>query len=336
MASISTLGQQLNLVARMKDIQANMSKYQQQVTTGVKHNSFADYGVDSLKIQRYRASLKELEAYSYNIANAQVNISQMNQAIDENMKQAQNILAAIGLQLPKGEEFSMETIRQAANTALQVIESNVNTEIGGRYLFSGSDVTNKPYTGGSGATNNIAQQVSNWLDGTVDTDTFISGLDGMTDTEMGFSTTVQTAKKIYARADDSYEVDYTVKANNDGFKKVINGLRALTQMEYPEGTDVANKDNFYAVINHVYASIKSGIDDMRAEASKLGTASSALEVMTTNHQNDTQSLQVVLENTEAADTTDAIIRFQTLQTQLEASYNITSIVSQLSLARFLN
>jgi flagellin-like hook-associated protein FlgL len=53
------------------------------------------------------------------------------------------------------------------------------------------------------------------------------------------------------------------------------------------------------------------------------------------HTTDRQNFQRVLEQTEAADITDSIVRIQMLQTQLDASYRITALVSQLSLAKIL-
>ncbi len=336
MTTVSTLGQQLGVIARMKEIQGQMNTYQEQVTSGVKHQTFAGYGVESLKIQRYRSGMKELEAYGYNIANAQMQIQQMDDAIEENTVQARNLLSAIGIQLSRGTEFDLATIKQTASTALQIIEANVNVEVGGRYLFSGSDVTNKPLNGTSGADNNLALKVTDWLDGTNDTDAFLASFDALSDAESGFSNTVQTAKNVYVRADDNYEVDYTVKANSPGMKKVLNGLRAISQMEFPdETTDVASKEDFYKVIDHLYSTIQDGVNALRADSAKLANATAVLSNIQTNHENDIQSMQTLMEQTETADPTDAIIKFQTLQTQLEASYNVTSIMSQLSLARFL-
>jgi flagellar hook-associated protein 3 FlgL len=158
----------------------------------------------------------------------------------------------------------------------------------------------------------------------------------MTDSQSGYSSTLQSAKNVYARADDHFEIDYTVKANSDGFKKVVNGLRALSMIQFPnETTDVPTKDDFYDALNSIYASIQSGVDGLRADSAKISSAAQALDTVKTNHENDTQSLQRVLESTESADTTDAIVRFQTLQTQLQASYQVTAVLSQLSLARVL-
>lgn len=334
--SISTMGQQMGVISRIKQMQENMSNYQQQISTGVKYQDFKGYGIDSLRIQRYRADLASITSYTYNIDTAQSSIQQMTSAVSESMEQAGNVLDAISVQMEKGSEFDLEAVKNAAATALQIIESNMNTRVGDRYLFSGSDVGNKPYSGSASATSNIQARISDWLDGTTTTQDMIDGINGMTDSQSGYSTTLQSAKSIYARADDAFEVDYTVLANSDGFKNVVNALRALSNLEIPtEGADVPPSDDFYTVLNAMYQKLQTGVDGMRADSGKLASSAQVLESIKQNHLTDRQNLQRTLENTEAADTTDAVIRFQTLQTQLAASYQVTAILSQLSLARVL-
>lgn len=334
--NISTLGQQTSLIARLKEIQSQMSAYQQQVSTGLKHQTFKEYGADSLRIQRYRTDMLSIDGYIYNIDIAKNNIEQMNAAIDESVTQAGNVLTGISVQLARGSEFDLENIKSAAATALQVIQANMNAKVGDRYLFAGTDVSNPPYDGANTAISGVQARISDWLDGTTNTAAFLTGLDGMTDSQLGFSTTLQSAKNVFARVDDTFEVDYTVFANDPGFQKVVEGLTALSQMEFPtEGTDIPTKDEFYEVLNALYQTVQAGVSGLRDSSAKVASAAQAMQSVRDNHQNDKQNLQQVLEKTESADVTDAVLKFQTLQTQLEASFQTTAILSQLSLARIL-
>mgnify|MGYP003386022601 CR=1 FL=1 len=335
--NISTLGQQISLINRVKEMQQSMSNAQLEISTGVKHQSYKDYGPDSLRIQRYRADLVGIEGYLYNIETTQVTIEQMNSGLQESMDQAGNILSAISIQLAKGSEFDLDSIKGAAKAALQVIEANMNSKLGDRYLFAGSDVSNKPYTNANGATSDMQARMSDWLDGTVDTATFLAGIEGITDSQAGFSSTLQSAKGVFARVDDTFEVDYTVLANNEGFKDIVSGLRALVNLEQPvEGVDQPSRDDFYEVLDTMYRKVQDGVNGLRKNASTLAASSNTINTALETHKNDRQNLLRVLENTEGADVTDAVIRLQTLQTQLDASYRATAILSQLSLARLLN
>lgn len=333
--NVSTLGQQMNIISRIKDMQSQMSTYQQQISTGVKYQDFKSYGIDSLRIQNYRADLSSISTYMYNIDSSQTNIQQMNSSLSESMEQAGNILDAISVQLSKGSEFDLENIKGAAATALKMVETSMNTRVGDRYLFAGSDVSNEPYPDASTGTSNIQSRVTDWLNGTSDTATFLSDISGLTDSQSGYSNSLQSAKNVTARASDDMEVDYTVKANSEGFKKVLNGLRAIANMEFPTDTDVPTKDNFYEALDGLYQMVQDGINGLRSDSTKVATAAQVLDSIKTNHTDDRQNLQTIMESTEAADTTDAVIKFQTLQTQLNASFQVTSILSQLSLARLL-
>jgi len=217
------------------------------------------------------------------------------------------------------------------------VQTNMNAKIGDRYLFAGTDVSNQPYTGASTATSNMQARVSDWLDGTTSTDDFLAGIKGMTDGQLGYSSTLSSAKNVYARADENFEVDYTVLANDDGFKTIVAGLNAIANLQQPvEGTDAPTKEQFHDTLDNLYKFVQAGVESLRNSSAKIASAAQSLDTVGNNHLNDKQNLSQILEKTEASDTTDAVVHFQALQSQLEASYRVTSILSQLSLARFLS
>ena len=334
--NITNLGQQIAIIAGMKDMQGRMSTLQEQISTGVKHQRYSEYGTDALRILNYRSDLQSKTAFSYNIDVGQINIQQMNTAVDESIKQATNVLDTITQQLTKGDEFDLESIRGAANTALQIVQANMNAQVGDRYLFAGSDVANAPYNGANTATANFQTQINNWLDGTTaDTDTFLSNITSMTASQLGFSLSVQSSKNISIRADEKLEIDYTVKATDSGFQKLVAGLNVLANLKQPAEGDIPTTDNFYDAVTSIYQSIKGSISDLRNSETVLASAASVLDTTLTQHQNDQNSIQKTMDSVESTDVSAAIVTFQGLQSQLEASYQLTSILSQLSLARIL-
>lgn len=333
--SVSTLGLNLGIVSRSKAVQAQMEEIQQQISTGVKYQRFSDYGSDSQRIQLYRNELKSIDVYKQNITIAQGNIKQMDSAIEEVEAQAMGALSAITIQLERGSEFDLDAIKAAAAAALQLIEANLNVRVGDRYLLAGSDVSNQPYLGTSTATTNMQAQVADWLDGTNTTDQFLTNLDGLTDSQLGYSLSLQTSKKIFVRADDELEVDYTAKANDSGFKKIVMGLNAIANMEEPSTGDIPTRDNFFDAIDSLYRTVKSGVDDLRDSSTTIALASEKINTIMNNHMNDAQALQKTMEETESSDLTEAIVRFQALQNQLDASFRVTAIMTQLSLTRVL-
>lgn len=333
---VSTLALQIASIRQARTLQTKMAGYQEQVATGVKHQTFAGYGADASRIQEYRSGLTSVNTYLYNIEIAQAQIEQMDAALSETTKQAGNVLSAISIQLTQGSGFDLEAIKNAASTALQIVQANMNVQNGDKYLFAGTDVNNKPYDGAVTATSSVQSQISDWLDGTTtDTTAFLDGLDAMTDSQLGYSAGLQTSKDIFVRASDDLEVNYTVKANDSGYRKIITGLNALANLEKPATGDIPTEDDFYTALNSLYQMVQSGVEDLRAASVTVSSASQVIDTLKQSHLNDKQNYQKTLEATEATDVTDSIVKFQTLQTQLESSYQITAILSQMSLARIL-
>ncbi|MBU6235117.1 MAG: hypothetical protein KGQ41_04675 [Alphaproteobacteria bacterium] len=333
--NVSTLGLNLGIISRTKSLQGQMADLQAQVATGVKYQTFGEYGSNAQRIQEYRTSLTTIDIYRQNIDISLSNIEQMDSAIEETIEQAKGALSSITIQLERGSEFDLVAVKTAAQAALKVIEANMNVRIGDRYLFAGTDVSNEPYTGSSTVTANMQTQIADWLDGTNTTTQLLSNIDNLTDSQLGYSVSVQTAKNIFVRADDSLEVDYTVKANDDGFSKIVAGLNALANLEEPGTGDIPTRDEFYDVVDSLYRTVKAGIDGLRDSSSDIALASETINTIKNNLTEDKQAYQKVMEQTEATDVTDAIVRFQSMQTQLDASFRISAILGQLSLTRIL-
>ncbi len=333
---ISNMGQNLQNINRMKNIQVQMAQYQQQISTGVKHDRFMNYGADTLYIQRYRTELTKIDGYMYNINNAQSNIEQVMNSLDEINKQAGNVLSAISIQLPKGDEYDLKSIAAVAETTLQILQSNINSKIGERYLFSGSATDSKPYENPASGEANIQALSADWLNGTLTNDQFMASMNGLTDSQLGFSLGVQSAKGVYARIDDSLEVEYTSLANSGGIKDVMTGLIALTKLKQPdETTDMATKDDFFKLVDQVYKQIQGGVEKIRQNSADISAASVTINTMKTQHTQDKQNFLKTMENVESVDTAEAVVKFQALQTQLQASFQVTAMISQLSLANVL-
>jgi len=67
----------------------------------------------------------------------------------------------------------------------------------------------------------------------------------------------------------------------------------------------------------------------------VATAYESIERAKSNHISDRQMLQRTLESVESQDVSEAIVKYQTLSTQLQTSYRVTAIMSELSLAFYL-
>jgi flagellar hook-associated protein 3 FlgL len=333
--SISTYGFLKNTVSNNNSLQRQMSELQQQIATGVKSRNYKGYNVDSLRLQNSRIELASIEQYIFNGTSSQSKIGQMLLGLEEIETQTDIAQDAISL-LPQEGDVDITNLTSLSGNAKDLVQNLLNTKIGNDYIFAGSDINTAPIGNTNDLTSRIQSQISQWLDGTNTVDEFLENINAYTDSQVGYTLGVQSSTKVLVRADDNFEVDYTVKANEQGLRDIIIGLTAISEIKLPEeGVDVATRDDFFKIIDTVAQRLQEGINDLRSAQIKLASADASIGKKLQNLQTDSGYLQTTVENIQAVDPAEAVVRFQSLQTTLEASFQATSIISSLSLARFL-
>lgn len=334
-SSISTYGFLKTNISNNSNIQRQMTDLQQQIATGVKSKTYKGYNIDSLRLQSARIEVASIEKYMVNIDTSRSRIKQMTLSLEEIEAQTTIARDAFNI-LPQQGDVDIESLKSLSSNAKNIIQDLLNTKIGDDYLFAGSDIKNPPLPNMNDVTSRIKTQVSQWLDGTNDVDTFLDNINNYTDSQIGYSLGMQGSTKTLVRADDSFEVDYTVKANEKGIKEIILALTAISEMKLPdEDVDLATREDFFKAANTIFARVQNGIQDLRSAQIKLSSADASIGKKYENHQTDLGFLQTTIENIQSIDPAEAVVRFQSLQTTLEASFQATSIISSLSLARLL-
>ena len=90
MSGISSLGQALDQIERIKDQQSQFATLSTQLTTGKKSQTFAGLGADLLVSKRSRSEVNALDTYIRNITNNNRRIKLMLSAVEEFKAQAEN------------------------------------------------------------------------------------------------------------------------------------------------------------------------------------------------------------------------------------------------------
>ena len=226
MTGISTLGQALDQIERIKKQQGLFDDLTTQLTSGKKTQRFSGLKNDVLVSQRARADFKSLESYINNITIADRRINLMSTAIEEFKTQAKNFQNQL-------VQFSQESVHQKGlkvvyddpltpnvNENLQVgmtdsapdadfftlqkLAQNIyglmvdlaNTKDGERFLFGGAETLTQPLTDSGTLDSAISAQITSWKNGTITTDELVANLrdrsatsnpDAITDTIVGYS-----------------------------------------------------------------------------------------------------------------------------------------------------
>ena len=145
-------------------------------------------------------------------------------------------------------------------------------------------------------------------------------------------------QSVTAQVDDSTRVPYGIEANESGFLRLVRTLSSLSVETYPDG-DTSSKDRFDTMARRQQAELSEGHNSESGSIEiltmELAVAHNALDNSATRHTDYKAQLDNLLSDVETVSKEDVAMEIMALQTRLQASYQVTSMVSKLSLVNFL-
>ena len=157
----------------------------------------------------------------------------------------------------------------------------------------------------------------------------------MTTTDVGMNPGLSASGQVTMRIGETTELDYTVRADVDGFQDIIKALGFMANMQEPAPGDIPTASELDDVIQNIMDIARAAVEKLDAAATRVGGNFNLLNAVEATHESESAMLQGLIGKMENADTTDVVTQIQALQTQLQASYQVTSITNQLSLINFL-
>ena len=140
---ISTAGVNLHTLLSIQRNKELSNIYTNQMTTGYKYQRLQDYGTDTKRILDYENIITERQGYMRAIDLVDGITSTYEEALAQMADVASQIMTATDPLSVQREEFPGETDTFAQNYMVE-IEANLNIEIGGRYIFAGTNFTEAP------------------------------------------------------------------------------------------------------------------------------------------------------------------------------------------------
>ena len=145
-------------------------------------------------------------------------------------------------------------------------------------------------------------------------------------------------QSVSAQVDDSTKVNYGMQANESGLLRMVRTFAAMSVETYPDNTP-QSRGLFDAMavrqqseLSESHNSEKGSIEIMTME---LGVAHGTLQNSKQRHTDYKAQLDNLLSDVETVSKEDVAMEILALQTRLQASYQVTSMVSKLSLVNFL-
>lgn len=333
--SSSFLGQSNTQIARLKRLNADMADLQRQVSTQKKYEDFKGFGAAAQNIQDYRMTKEHLQVYMTNIDATIPRVNLMTDSMTQATDLTHQLTGMLQVEMRKGT-IAINTLNTLADQNLNFVHDLANTKLDGRYLFAGSDTQSEPMIDQDLLKNNMETQVDDWLNGVITTDQLIAAVDAMTPTELGMNPALTAAGTVNVRINQSTEVDYTSKADSNGLQDVVRVMALAAKLKLPGATDTPTLDEFHQVIDYIMSKGKTAVDTIQQEQVTLASKFTIISDVKDKHQQDMGLMDQLLIKNENVDLNEAVTKLQSLQTQLSSSYEVTRILSQLTLANFLS
>lgn len=141
-----------------------------------------------------------------------------------------------------------------------------------------------------------------------------------------------------AQVDDSTKVGYGVRANEQGLLEMVRTLASMSVQEYA-ASDPTSKARFSAMVERQMSNMSSNTatenGSVESIALELGVVKSAVGNASTRNTAAAGQLETLLSDVETVGMEETAMQLLALKTRLEASYQATASVAQLSLVNYL-
>lgn len=141
---------------------------------------------------------------------------------------------------------------------------------------------------------------------------------------------------MVAQIDDGRQVSYGARADQAAIRDTLKMSALLASVTYTDAEDTAQRDSYAALTKRAGTALTfPGTQSLESIVTGLGLASSTLANTQDRHDQTMASANEILGDIQNADPTEVGVRLTTLMTQLQASYQVTAMLSQMSLVNYL-
>ncbi len=328
-------------------LQLQLAQGQKELASG-RH---ADIGV-ALGAQTSRSfslanTQTEIEAIRTTNNRASARLDSTQTALSNLLTSAQSMRATLLAAQTDGGDPS--AIVSQARDGLANFTATINGGDGGEYLFSGQNAAMQPvenYFSDPPASNKLALDAAfRTAFGATQTDPSIADVtaDQMQSFLSGdFQQLFQSAswKADWSHATDaalrsrisvSSTIDTSITANEPAFQQLAKAYTMVGDL----GAENMSKPAYHAVLATALQTIDASIDALTRTQARAGVMQSSITTASDAMSVQSDTLTQQLNNLEGVDTTEAATRVNSLMTQIETAYTLTSRISQLTLTKYL-
>ncbi|MGK7867449.1 flagellin [Falsiroseomonas sp. E2-1-a20] len=345
MSILGTIG---GLATDQSALRLRLDTTSRQVSTGQRAQVFGDLRPEARRAIDLRGEVARRETYA-GAADRAAGRAAATQTVLGRLQEIAGNLNAEALRARTLGPPGTEALARTARAALEEVAALLNTQHGGDYLFSGSDVGAPPVPDAAGiAEGPLASAIAASV-ATLDAGNAASVL---ADTVAAASDPATTAFSAFLEGDGSTEATRAVQvadgqrvaigvfANRDADGGLAASwgrelLRSLAVLAAVTPAQAAEGGGLSPLLQGVAESLGGVTRGLSAEQGVLGAAERRLASARDGHRDTLVALRTQLGTLEEVDLAEASAQLGQLRSRLEASYEVTGMLSRLSLAQLL-
>lgn len=326
---ISTLSQNLRIDNSITSIQRRIADAQLQISTGKRSQVYSGFdGQDSRLLITLKEQRTTMDSYIDSINNTRVKT----QTIDAGLRQMTTIAEDMRKQLYEQVDGLYDQSSLALSTfataTIDQFSNLLNQTVDGKYLFNGADTNTQPIIDPATTQGAYAQPaLSGGAAGVIAAAEAFFDVDGN-----WTNVTTPAPTNLTVRVDQGVDLTYGELANDSStFEEVFDVLYAFSNINFTAGDDA----EYRTLVDWGIGKIEAAIDLMNDMVGQNGVIGAQMETRIEAHKESITLLETQIGDIEDVDPYEAVSEFQTLQSQLEASYQSTAVLRNLSLTRFI-
>lgn len=348
---------QFNLFNRQSVQRAtvDLQRAGQEAATGRKADVFSDLGPHAANLIKLHGQEANTQTYITSNEVLGTKLSAMLTSVDAARTQLQQVVENVVINATRPQNGA-EVLQLQANAALEALISTFNLSFNGNHLFSGLESGKPPFTEWqkeNATTGRSPKDVTTAIFGSGPTDaasalTIIDQMDlafasnDAADPSNNFEETFYAgssefgtggapAKQVSARINFGQDLVYGVSGNEKAFRDAYKGLAMLAV------TDVSKMDEeSYSVwMEKVVENLTNAQEGMLDVSARIGFNQQIVDKSQKQLIDVSLVQRTQISNYESVDPYEAVTRMNNLETQLQASYQVTARLSSLSILNFL-
>ncbi len=333
MSSISSLGNLLSQRFLLSSLREQVDDTQRVLGTGKKSTSIAGMGTQGASNAiAFRNKTNVLDRYTENLNANKTKMIVMDKVMGSVAESARTVAATLRSQL-QGTVPQATIISDEARSEMSSVIAKLNEQVNGQYVFAGDDLYNAPYIDQPLADVFFTLLNGGWFFSGTTPATVVTDARALTGTNLGYSPTLLTAGTVDFKADDNTNIDYTSFANQSGFADIVRGLGIIANL--PQPTTAFEQTAYWNIVNGALTLLDEGATAVDTAQGLLGNKAKLADNLIKEHSATKATFEEFIGSVEDADMAEASTRFQALQSQMQLSYSVISILKDLSLVNFL-